>query len=753
MKRHVVLCTLFMLGTFTGAIAQAADPNLIAIEAKGVFYNNTIKLRWAPANYSTWMLCRDSGYVLTRTTLASTGGSLTPEEMANSIVNITLAPKTQAEWQAALATDSLTGVAAGALFGEAFIVVGPGNEGVITAYSLNAEKDNRFGLSLFAADNSTTSAGMMNLIYTDNTVQPGWQYAYNIRPGGGLIGARQGKVVIRASDPYTLPAPKELSIVPGDSMATLSWNHRATAEHYSCYNVWRSKNNGPYLKMNEEPIVPTDLPNGDEAKVLMFISRLDNNTDSFYFKISGHSPFGLDGPYTDAISVKGKPEPLKTNVFIRTAKDLSVIGLNAFAISWEFPDSLNSKIQGFNVYQAPELDGDYMQLNASLLPNTTRMFQADNPAPTNYYKVEFVDLNNNKVQSTRVLAQKLDSIPPAAPVSIAGVPVGQDGTLRISWPGSTSPDVMGYRVFMSDQENGSYGQVTTHWVADTVFYHRVNASSLAEKKYFKVKAIDYRENMSPFSPVGIVSTPDIVPPTEPVIRKVEARADGIFVEWAPSTSKDIQRHVLLRKKKEDVEWKEVVSINTTPALAALTTMRYLDTAAQKMYAYDYMIDAVDDADNHANSRVFPIKSIGNGTRPSIQNFNARFIKSDEQIKMEWDYTNAFGASTFVIYRGLAANQLYEIASVTPQQVLSGGEYQGPDPFANTSNPGGNSGGSLPSDSFNLQQGGSPSDLHTTSYVHTDNEFKKFTKYYYGIVVKFADGTSSAMSEVKNTSAY
>ncbi|MBK7937989.1 MAG: hypothetical protein IPJ82_13250 [Lewinellaceae bacterium] len=594
------LLTGFCFTTLCPAGAQTANPNVLGIAAKAVYTSdNKILVRWTPINHKTWEWGRDSGYNLVQITLEDNNGPLSSADQSASILQVAFAPKNQSQWEAAMLLDSAVGVAAGACFGEDFTVSGPASGGIVTAHNLESEKDNRFGLSLFAADVSTLAAEMQNLLYRDETVSAGYRYAYIIRPGG-LTAAhplKPGRATISASDPYTMPEPAGFSASPGDSIVSLVWDQSAGAEHYASYDVWRSKNNGPYEKVNKEPVLPASQPDGKDEKQLLFYARIENNTDSFRFKVCGHSPFGFDGPFSPIQTVKGVASALKATVRVLKADELA----SGMALTWEFPDSLNGKIQGFNLLRSAQHEGPYTPLNTALLGPAARTFTDPGPLPLNYYKAEFVDWNGNHVGSLPQMAQPKDSIAPEAPSAVAGEAVGEKGVLRIHWSPSPSADVMGYRVFMADQPDGSYGQITSKWTGDTVFYHTVNASSLTEQKYFRIKAIDRRENTSEFSPLCTVSIPDIVPPAMPVLKKTEPRPEGIAVEFVPSQSRDVKQHRILRKKKDDAGWLEVAVLDT---LAGQTRVLFMDSTAEKMYTYNYMIQAVDDAGLAGNSKIF-----------------------------------------------------------------------------------------------------------------------------------------------------
>ncbi|MEZ4966674.1 MAG: fibronectin type III domain-containing protein [Saprospiraceae bacterium] len=754
-----VFALVLSIGCFSAlpASGQFANPEVLEIAASGIFTaDQHVLLRWTPANLKTWAWCRDSGYLLVRVTLEDTNGPLPGDEQSASIVQKTFLPKDQAAWEAAMLIDSIVGVAAGAYYGEDFTVASPDNEGIVTAHNIESEEENRFGMSLFAADVSTLAAEMQNLLFRDTTAQQGFRYAYIIRPGGqtGDQLLRPGRVIMSTDEVYVAPTPASFNATPGDSLAVLVWDQFATAGHYAGYNIWRSQNGGPFEQLNTEPVIATEGPDGKEPKALMFYARLENNTDSFSFRICGHSPFGFDGPFSETLTVKGVPAPLRAGIGISRTEETTA----GMEIHWAFPDSLNASIQGFQVLRSGSHDGNYALLPSGMIAASERSFVDLSPLPAAYYKVAFTDVNGNEVTSNPQLAQLRDSIPPEPPGQVTGEAVGQSGLLRIHWSPGNSGDVMGYRVFMADQPDGAYGQVSKRWVRDTVFTYQVNVSSLTPYKYFRVKAIDHRENTSGFSPVCAVALPDIVPPSMPVLKQATPQGGGILISFAPSQSADILQHHILRKKKDERDWQSVAVLDS---LWGHASAEFLDTTAEQMYTYEYMIQAEDGAGLKSNSRVFRAKQSAGGARETVGQLEAQFVKSEGTIRLRWSYHNAYGVTGFAIYRGPQPDQLYESGFVTAQQSVTGGQYDGPDPFQTDASgmhigdDAGNavSGGHLPAGSFDLKQKGAPNTTHTTFCEYRDRSFLNFKPYYYAVIVKYADGTFSPMSNVVSASAY
>lgn len=345
-----------------------------------------------------------------------------------------------------------------------------------------------------------------------------------------------------------------------------------------------------------------------------------------------------------------------------------------------------------------------------------------------------------------MMYQANDSIAPLPPQYVSGESVNGSGTIKIQWRPSSSADVMGYRVFMSDQPNGLFGQITSTWVSDTIYSCIVNTYSLASKKYFKVKAIDFRENSSDFSMLCIVELPDLIPPSKPILFNTEPQQNGILVQFIPSLSSDVVFHNILRRLKGGGEWVAVAHFDSILS----EKVSFLDTTIKKNEIYEYTVQVSDESNNKSNSRVFFTRN-KNLIEDEPMDIDAHFKKTQNYTEITWKYFNSNEVSGFIIYRGAHPDTISEIASILPTKAMAGGMYNGPSPYIVGQN-------ALPapqvsSNAPNLQPIGSSNANHVVFYEYRDKEFAKFKTYYYSISVKFKDGSVSRLSDAIPVSAY
>jgi len=245
-----------------------------------------------------------------------------------------------------------------------------------------------------------------------------------------------------------------------------------------------------------------------------------------------------------------------------------------------------------------------------------------------YAIVEAVDEYGYSYKTPAYLVQLPDDEPPAIPDGLIGEFVSES-TVVINWAESPSPDLLGYRVFVANQRNGSYTQLTGRPLVDEQFVYEVNPETMIDSIYFTVAATDYHENLSEESEVLALSRPDIIPPTPPALFKAHPTTKGVELGWRFSTSKDVTKHVVQRKQVGTASWDNILEIskvqesdyheNLSPE--DITATCYIDEEVFDRKQYEYRMIAYDEMDNNATSDAKIIRPLDTGLRGLIEGFN------------------------------------------------------------------------------------------------------------------------------------
>lgn len=710
-KALMLICCV--IATFLTSINVYSQPTSLSIKTIATTDGNDITLRWAPLDYETWAWGNEHGYRVERVTIEENSQPLSQSaQMASFTVLVSnLKPLPENDWEGIADTSDIAGVAAGAIYGESFDVQDPDSLDIVSFYNVNLENENRFGFSLFAADQSFEIAKYMGLGFVDTSAVQGSKYIYGVTVMGDVSGitVHHGMANIATDDNESLPAPFELVGEPGDLKASLSWNTEGIQGNYTSYIIERSSDNGAtFSQINDNPLINTTK--GAEVNPLVyFIDSLAANGQKYIYRVRGRTPFGTLGPASDTIHVEGKPMPLGINPYLFKVKEIIE---GSLTLDWDFPSEFNSNIQGFEVYRSQYKDSTFQKINTGLVSSSLRQYIDENPLSVNYYIIKAIDENDYPLSSFPALGQLNDETPPDAPQGVNCIS-NNSGVVTVSWEANTEEDIMGYRVFMSNQPDGNYSQVTSFWTDKTSWQHQINLNSLSKEVYYKVLSLDYRENYSELSEYCIVERPDIIPPAAPHLVKVDPTLSGVLIEWKFSSSEDVIKHVLERKLAYDISWRQLYEINQQN-----TDTIFIDTTASYKYLYDYRLLAYDEADLVTSSVVLQVQPIDNGLREKVVINPSTTVVSSAQglIDLSWQYPYATGLDDFIIYRKMNQHSYLVYKTIKLDDGLSSG--------------------SLPNNF---------SDDIFLNFNFEDKEVEQGNTYEYSVIARFTNGAMSEMS--------
>lgn len=230
---------------------------------------------------------------------------------------------------------------------------------------------------------------------------------------------------------------------------------------------------------------------------------------------------------------------------------------------------------------------------------------------------------------------------------------------------------MGYRLFASDKKNGPFIQFTPTWIEENNYEYKVNVNTLTKHAFFKVAAVDLRENLSVQSDACIFKIPDVIPPVEPNIVSANATAKGNSLYWENSPSEDVVKHNLERRLYgAGTKWEVISTFNSINKTSSQT---YLDSLVSYNEAYLYRIVAIDDSGLSGTSQMVKLVALGSGFRPNPTELEGCYISrgiigsnlasitvdavllSSPAVVLKWEYNTVHPKlQDFVIYR---TNQL------------------------------------------------------------------------------------------------
>jgi uncharacterized protein len=702
-----ILFSLILLGWATAA--QAQGDNTYKIPMMAQVNSGTVLLRWAPGSPMIWEQMRSAGIYIDRHTLMRDGKML-PLEQRQTFVRLTqepLRPAPEAEFGSRAEADRYIAIGGQAIYGAGFDVTSNQGSNTEMGALINTAKDseNRFYYSLFAADQSWDAATMMALAFTDRSVNRNETYLYRIRPAGAIarLDTMQSCFIsIDAKNEAPGPKVQDLDGNYGNLTVMLSWDMEIARSYYTSYWVEMSEDGLSWEKVNEDAFVPVSKVEGAMEKAF-FQTKLPANNRPYFFRVTGRTPFGTQGTPSDPVQGMGlDPLPISSPSIASVFPSEN----GSFDIAWTIAEP--EKVAAFQVFRAPKDDGVYDPISDRLDP-AIRSFRDPAPMPSNYYRVTMYDKYDRSMSSYSILAQPDDTIPPATPVNLRGV-ILKDGRVIVNWDANTEPDLLGYRIWISNQAEAEYTLASGEVLKTNYFIGTTTLNTLSSKLYVKATALDIRHNPSEFTDYAILIRPDTIPPAAPLLTDLRADTGQIILEWAFSQADDLARHELFRRPAQDTAW-ELIATYEAPQENNVSS--YRDSGLPRGKLYEYRLDAIDHVELRSASKILEGRIIDNFIRRSLENIKATADRRTHSIILSWSYMPENELFKYYeIYRAAPNGAFRLIATADAQQA-----------------------------------GESPGRRNAKNYRFTDSgPLNMNTEYQYKVRAVYADGGQSPLSD-------
>jgi hypothetical protein len=385
-----------------------------------------------------------------------------------------------------------------------------------------------------------------------------------------------------------------------------------------------------------------------------------------------------------------------------------------FVVNWAFEPADEGKIIGFELRRSRDFDDHFVTISgARPLSPGQRTFTDPDPMPTNYYRIVALDAYGREMPSFEVLAQIDDETPPEVPVKVRGT-IMEDGKMVLSWQANREADLLGYRVFMANNPEAEFTQITKKVIHKNFFIDSTTLNTLSPHVYIKLKAYDYRHNASDFSETAIITRPDTIAPSAPIFRSVEAFSDRIILEWENSSSPDLDEALLQRRDGQDTSWLDLVRLDFPEAR---DTRSYTDSSGLQGTTYEYRLLAIDHNGLQSSSAQVEATVIDDGIREALSSLTALTDRRAKTVQLQWKYPAELEPDHFIIYRGRGEQTPLTYKIFRPE---NGQEEEGKRNKARQSS--------------------------RRSYSFTDARLQMNTLYTYRVKAVFADGGQSPQSE-------
>ena len=605
-----------------------------------------ILLRWTLNTPVSWRKGNRYGYTLERYTISRDRKTLAnPEKL---IIGQNFIPAPMMEWEVIAESNDNGAIMAQALYGQSFVVEGGG--GFASIINKAEEQQQRFAFGLYAADQDFEIAKKAGLGYVDTTIKPNEKYLYKVISNipETELKTKEGGVYKGIIDYEPLPEPVDFVGIFQDGATLLSWDSKLLKNTYNSYIIERSEDGNTFKKLGDLPYTAINKEEKENSRTV-YIDSIKNDKNYLY-RIKGVSSFGEIGPASNIVEGEGK----KVLKFVPHLKTKHIKSESEVELTWTFPEEGNTDITGFTLKRSDTDRGAYSPVITNISP-TARKISYDKLRASNYFKITANGKNNDIRDSFSMLVQPIDSIPPEKPIGLKGI-VDSTGIVTLEWTANKEEDLLGYRIYRGNLKNEEYSQITKTPYENNSYVDTVKVESLNSKVYYQIMAVDKRYNMSEFSEVLELIKPDLIPPTSPVFTSYDIKDGIVNLEWANSSSEDVEAHYIYRKGKEDPNW---TLLYQSPKFK---NKSYQDKKVEEGYYYSYTIIARDISGLESNpappvSVVIPKTTL----KPGVKGFYGNVNEYEKTILLSWRYKDT-EVSSFELFRAVddKPSSLYKV---------------------------------------------------------------------------------------------
>jgi hypothetical protein len=677
--KTILLFSLLALG-FTAsaqkknvkATASKKDSVHISIRVKAQNYGDSIVVRWAPGNSTSWLLTQKNGFLFKRKSFRKGAKNVfTLVDSSSAVIH----PWSLDAWGNYFkgSHDSLAAVAAQMAFAKSlpFDKSKQGNSFNSLSEKYN-EQESRFGFALVLADFDPSVAEGLGFRFADKKVSRDLYYLYSITPAEihPYTKVDTGRVLVDGSKIYSREKFSDINGIAGDKLIKLRWSSDVGADAFSGYVIERSDDGRNFKRLNRLPFVAFKSGK-DKTKPVDYADSVSQDYKNYYYRVSGINAFGDHSIPSAVLTIHALDLTPPHYPVISSINNIK--GSGSIQLQWIKKEKEND-FKGYVVGRSISLNGPFLPISKDFLPYGTTRFTDDHPSTSapNYYIVAAVDTAGNAGRSMPAYMNVDDHQPPAQPVGIAGS-IDSSGRVSIHWNWGKEDDLAGYRIFFANAADHVFTPLSQDLITDSSYADSIVLKTLTKKIFYKIIAYDRAMNPSPASPILVLNKPDLVPPTAAIIKSFLVTDTAVMIKWFPSSSSDVAKQILFRKQDSAAEWTQLF------VFAAKDSV-YADRQVLSKHHYVYTIETIDSSGLHSG-KSFPLKVYvySKGYKGDIKKFEVEQSTGKNMISMHWVAPSG-EIRYYILYRG-ENNQGLKMAGNIPgsssgfQDKTNPGTYQ------------------------------------------------------------------------------
>jgi uncharacterized protein len=416
------------------------------------------------------------------------------------------------------------------------------------------QEDNRIGMILFLSTFNQDVAQTVGLMYKDRTAKVNTYYEYKI------IAYKDGKKKYEAKTKlHTLQ--HKLFPIKNLKSHKYSWGVAFTWENYTKYdkyNLYRSDaKDTPFKKINNAPIVVQSEKNRDgtlSTSPYFYTDKNVTKTGKYVYYVKGIDGFGDESARSNMVFGK----VMKNKKPMPPVRPITYFDKDKIIIKWN--DIVNTNIKGYNLFRGFTYEGVNLKLNKKIIK--THQFVDKNVTINGNYFYAISIINKDGLESKKSLVSMIapkDTTKPTRPTKLIGK--SSVGRVDLKWSASSDANLAGYKVYTSMDPYAKEWKLLNFDKPSvtTSFTHKLSKALSRHSYYYKVRAVDANYNVSKFSNVVKVKLPDVVAPSQPVIKIARAYPKKVSLQWNKITIYDMDYYNIYRQKG-----KKLIRLNKQP---------------------------------------------------------------------------------------------------------------------------------------------------------------------------------------------
>ena len=543
-------------------------------------YGDSVVLRWSAPDYVTWRHIIHVGVDIVR--IDSETGDI--ETLATALKPLPLERFRQLYPE----SDSVAAMGYGSIYNldtynESHSKEEPGTMGSL--FDIHQDQMMALGVAVLVSEWRPDVATRMAMRFTDKNVKRGRKYTYSIAPSQpdttmhAMLGAG---VVDDVENVPQKPEPFDVtltdSVTPPNSVQ-INWDNRT----YSSYEIerrekgkskWERLNDKPYLVMLPE-LGGTDCFYGDHVP----------HPGTWEYRVLAHDPFGdLTEPspiHTVKVGDMEAPRPPQlTWINIIRPRENDPAGEVWAEIHFE-KDTMEADFIGFvPMYHHERVtEGKWRPLVDKPLARTDTMCRIDvTNLVTGDITIAAYDTAQNVSYAIPQLLRVSDMRPPKAPTGLTAKGNAIDGTITLTWNAlEESDDVDYYEIVFANDTTHQFMTQKHGQTRDTVWTDTISMEANQKYIYYKVRAVDFSQNIGEFSEVLQALRPSNVPPSQAHLDSTAVNGKGVYMRWICGDDEQMAYHYVLRRKESKDDWTLLYLCNADSVKARNNRIEIMDT--------------------------------------------------------------------------------------------------------------------------------------------------------------------------------